>query len=159
MRETEIGKTFGLSEGKFLGEVAGEARVLRKVFWAPPDSARPVLPEASVIPHGFPVFPVVAGRAEVFPDTRVQGDMAFSFDTEQLATPGVAAADVGGAALVDDLSRAGYPTTDLWLVEVTRPFDGLRVRQLWAPGLPWAVWGQGPAGTYHLVYHFQRETP
>jgi hypothetical protein len=150
---------FGLSEGKFLGSVAGQARVLKKVFWTPPDSARPVLPEASVIPHGFPVFPAASGRTEVFPDTRVVDDMAFAFDTEQVITPGVSAEDVGGASLAEDLAKAGYPVEDLVLVELRRPFDGLEVRQLWAPGLPWAVWGEGPAGRFHLVYHFQREAP
>ena len=150
---------FGLSEGKFLDAVAGEARVLRKVFWAPPDSARPVLPEASVIPHAFPVLPAYAGRTEVFPDTRVLGDMRFAFDTEQRVTPGVKAGDIGGEALVAELTRAGYPVEGLVLVELQRPFDQVRARQLWAPGLPWAVWGEDPTGSYHLVYHFQREAP
>lgn len=150
---------FGLSEGKFLGAVAGQPRVLRKVFWTPPDSARPVLPEASVIPHAFPVLPAYAGRTEVFPETRVRADMAFAFDSEQTVTPGVAAGDVGGPALVKQLEKAGYPTRDLVLVELYRPFDQVRARQLWAPGLPWAVWGEGPSASYHLVYHFQREAP
>lgn len=150
---------FGLSEGKFLGSVGGEAQVLRKVFWTPPDSARPVFPEASVIPHGFPVLPAVAGRTDVFPDTRVVGDMPFAFDTEQTVTPGVRAVDLGGEDLAEDLTRAGYPVEDLLLVEMVRPFDQVRARQLWAPGLPWAVWGEGPAASYHLVYHFQREAP
>lgn len=151
---------FGLTRAKFLARPSGTPTLVRRSFREPPDMPLPVIPEDSIVPHAFPSLPALgaSGAAVVFEDTRMVGELAYAFDPEQTVTTGVEAGSLeGGGAIQERLAKAGLPTRGLTLVEVFRPLDGARFRQLWAPGYPWAVYGEGPFLSFHLVYHFTAE--
>lgn len=121
---------------------------------------RPVLAEASVIPHDFPAFPFdpAAEAPRAYEDTRGEGELRFAMDLVQTEHHDVAAGSITGRpGLVALLEKADLPTEGLTQVEVGRDFDGRFMRQLWAPGQPWPIYGENPVCRWHLIYSFYQE--
>lgn len=147
--------SLALVQGKFLSLAAGEPVMVRGSFTVPPDPPRPVFPELSPIPYGFPPFPLPAAPSTTttYEETRGEGELKFAFDTVLAVEHGVDAARIAGRpGLVEELAAAELPTTGLTLVVAHRAFDGLVSRQLWAPGYPWAIHAESGGIRSTLVY-------
>ncbi len=159
-RSEDGGERFGLLEAKLLVFQGGEPTMERVRFGDLSGVPKPVLPVSGAIPHEFPSLPFAApaGHEVTWFETRGEGDLRFAFDVVQTGRSGVKASEIAGRPeLAATLNEAGLPTEGLTVLEARRAFDGGYFRQIWAPGYPWAIYGETAAWRYHLVYDFYRE--
>lgn len=153
----EGGTVLSLLRGKYLRMIRGRRIVAERTDNEFGDSPRPVLHELSHIPYDFPAFPLVDPAAKPrernFEVTEESPPFRFAKDILQREETGLEPSTIAG----DDIrKKSGFrktPADQMVFVTLTRTLDGAQVRQVWAPGLPWALYSDNGESRSVLIYH------
>jgi hypothetical protein len=144
--------SLNITGGKFYSVVAGELRPEQKIFTNPGDEPVPVIGDHTIIPCCFPVLPLLSGgpgspetkKVKLFTISEELDGLTFARDIEQTEYLNKPLETFIDKDLVAHLESKKFPTTGLKMVELTRKFDGMVVRQVWADDLPWFLYSESP---------------
>lgn len=150
--KTPVLESLNITGGKFYSVVAGEMRPEQKIFTNPGDEPVPVIGDNTIIPCCFPVLPLLAGgpgspetkKVKLFTVTEELDGLAFARDIEQTEFLNKPLETFVDKELGPYLESKKFPTTNLKMVELTRKFDGMVVRQVWGGDLPWFLYSESP---------------
>lgn len=151
------GTVLSLLRGKYLRMIRDRRVVAERTDNEFGDSPRPVIHELSHIPYDFPALPLadrtVKPRERNFEVTEESPPFRFAKDILQREETGLEPKAFCGD---DILKKSGFrktPAEQMVFVTLTRMLDGVQVRQIWAPGLPWALYSDNGESRSVLVYH------
>ncbi len=151
------GAVLSLLRGKYLRTIRDRRIVAERTDNEFGDSPRPVIHELSHIPYDFPAIPLSEPAAKPlernFEVTEESPPFRFAKDILQREETGL---DPKAFCGDDILKKSGFrktPADQMVFVTLTRSLDGVRVRQIWAPGLPWALFNDNGESRSVLIYH------
>jgi hypothetical protein len=144
-------EVLALNKGKFYTLLQGQLKPTSKDYVPMGAPSFPVLADDSLIPYDFPVLPFLprpptgqksSDLTRTFAITEDLDGLKFARDVAQIEHQNTSVDSFVNKELADYLKSKAWDAPDLAMIEMKRKFDGMTVKQVWSPKLPWPVYSE-----------------